>query len=261
MVQAHRKFSIHILLALMIFLTACGNSSDPEATPEPTATEAPPTPAEGQLTVRDLVTMANDAWPSVTTMRITSQSGSIPAADAEEAPLTGTVEDWDADGNLHLLEFQEGTMVNEQIYVDGTIYMRGQFVSSAVAPELDVNTWVILDPQISRGDTPVGFRVRYLTREITGPYGEFTEDTLAQPLNESGKVTVGDRSCTLYSFGDENETGTEIRVEIAVDDSGLPCQIIQRAGDFQNSTVFVFNLETDIAAPLEGTPVSGTPEG
>jgi hypothetical protein len=126
---------------------------------------------------------------------------------------------------------------------------------------LDENTWVILDTTVVPADTPVGIQIRYLTRDQTDPYGDLSDDTLARPVQESGTVTVGSRTCTVYTFGDENDTGTEIRYEMAVDESGLPCQVVQRAGDFQNSTVFEFNTDITIEAPLEGTPVSGTPEG
>ena len=212
------------------------------------------------MTVGDVVGFSDDAWQDVTFMRTTAQSGPIPTDD-EGSPFTGTVQDWTPNGDRHLLEFQEGTMINEQIWADGTVYMRGQFVSSAVAPELDVNTWVILDTAIVQEHTPVGIQIEYLTRDQNGPYGDLSDEFLGQSVSEGVRVTVGDRSCTMYTFGDENDTGTEIRYEIAVDDSGLPCQVIQRAGDFQNSTVYLFNLDEEIVAPLEGTPVSGTPEG
>lgn len=249
---------LNMLLIVMVILTACGTTDDPE--PTPVATDVAPTPAEGQMTVADVVGLSDDAWPEVTFMRTTSQSGPIPE-EGESPPFSGSVQDWTPDGDRHLLEFQEGTMINEQFWVDGSVYMRGQFVSSAVAPELDVNTWVVLDTEVVPTDTPVGIQIRFLTREQHGPYGELSDDILARPVVDAGTVTVGDRTCTVFTFGDENETGTEIRHEIAVDDEGLPCQVIQRAGDFQNSTVYVFDLDVEIEAPLEGTPVSGTPEG
>lgn len=212
------------------------------------------------MTVGDVIALSNDSWQDVTFMRTTAQSGPIPT-DNEGTSFTGTVQDWTPNGERHLIEFQDGSMINEQIWADGSVYMRGQFVSSAVAPELDVNTWVILDTEIVQPNTPVGIQIEYLIRDQQGPYGELSDEFLAQPVTEGGQVTVGDRSCTMYTFGDENDTGTEIQYEIAVDESGLPCQVIQRAGDFQNSTVYVFNLDETIEAPLEGTPVSGTPEG
>lgn len=213
------------------------------------------------MTVGDVVGLSEEPWHDVTFMRTTSQSGSIPTDETGEEAFTGTVQDWTPDGDRHLLEFQEGTMVNEQIWVDGTVYMRGQFVSSAVAPELDVNTWVILDTEVVQPNTPVGVQIELLTREQNDPYGELSDEFLAQPVTEAGTAKVGDRTCTIYTFGDENNTGTEIRYEIAVDETGLPCQVVQRAGGFQNSTVYVYNQDVVIEAPLEGTPVSGTPEG
>ena len=243
-------------MVAILFLTACGNSSPTEPTPTP----GPPTAAPGQLTVADLVGMADEQWPEVKMMRTTSQTGDFPQ-DGETQAITGTVQDWNADGDRHLIEFQDGTAINEQIWVDGAIYMRGEFVSGAVAPELDVNTWVILDGSVIPDDSPVGLQVRYLTREQNGPYGELLDETLARPVVESGTAIVGDRTCTVYTFGDENGTGSEIKHEIAIDENGLPCQWIQRAGGQQNSTVFEFDLDVTIEAPLEGTPVSGTPEG
>lgn len=248
--------TLSILLVVVLSLTACGNTSPDEPTPTP----APPTAAPGQMTVSDLVDMSDAAWPDVQTMRTTSQTGPIPQ-DGAEQPFTGMIQDWNADGDRHVIEFLDGQSINEQIWVDGTVYMRGQFVSSAVAPELDVNTWVILDSTVVPADTPVGVQIRFLTREQKGPYGELMDETLARPVQEGGTVVVGNRTCTIYTFGDESGTGAEIRHEIAVDENGLPCQWIQRAGGQQNSTVFEYNTDITIEAPLEGTPVSGTPEG
>lgn len=259
MLPARRTLFLNVLIALVVFLAACTTDSDAEPTPE--ATEAPPTAAPGQLTVGDLVALSEEPWEDVTFMRTTSQTGPIPTDDDEAPPFTGSVQDWTPDESRHLLEFQDGTLVNEQIWVDDTVYMRGQFASSTVATEVDTNTWVTLESDVVPADTPVGIQVLYLTREQNGPYGDLSDEFLSQPVNEGGNVTVGERSCTMYTFGDENNTGTEIRYEIAVDDSGLPCQVIQRAGDFQNSTVYAFNLDEEIEAPLQGTPVSGTPEG
>jgi hypothetical protein len=244
-----------IMLVAMV-LAACGNGGEADPTP----TSAPPTAAPGQLTVADVVAMAEPAWPDVRSMRTTSQTGAVPR-EGEQAAFTGSVQDWTANGDRHLVEFENGTAVNEQFSVDGTVYMRGRFVSSAVAPELDENTWVILDTSVVPADTPVGIQIRYLTRQQADPYGELSDDILSRSVQEAGTVRVGDRTCTMYTFGDENDTGTEIRYELAVDETGLPCQVVQRAGDFQNSTVYEFNTGITIEAPLEGTPVSGTPEG
>lgn len=248
---------IAVLLTAMLLITACGNDQETGPTPTP----GPPTAAPGQMTVSDVIALAEPSWSNVESMRTTSHSGQAPR-EGEEVALTGSVHYWTPNGDRHLIEFENGSSTNEQIFTDGVIYMRGNFVSSAVAPELDNNTWVILDPSVVPSDSRVGVQIQYLTRGQENPYGNLTDDLLTRPVTESGTAIVGDRTCTVYSFGDENDTGTEIGYEIAVDaETGLPCQVIQRAGDFQNSTVYEYDLGITIEAPTDGTPVSGTPEG
>ena len=257
MIRLSHLQKLATLIAVMMLVTACGTDQDTDPTPIP----GPPTAAPGQLTVADVIALAEPSWPNVESMRTTSQSGQAPR-DGENVAFTGSVQDWTPNGDRHLIEFETGSAINEQISVDGAIYMRGNFVSSAVAPELDNETWVVLDPSVVPSDSRVGVQIQYITREQANPYGELTDDLLTRPVTEGGTAIVGNRTCTVYSFGDENNTGTEIRYEIAVDkETGLPCQVIQRAGDFQNSTVYEYDLDLTIAAPLDGTPVSGTPEG
>ncbi|MCO5214597.1 MAG: hypothetical protein M9950_00315 [Thermomicrobiales bacterium] len=238
------------LLALVFLFVACGG----EDTPTPAATVGPPTAESGQMMVADLVAMADAAWPNVESMRTTSRSSVITTAG--DQPFNGSVQDWNRNGNRHIIEFQDGTAVNEQIYADGVIYMRGVFVSAAVAPGLNVNTWIIVDSVAIDPDSQIGVQVTYLTREQANPYGLLSDDLLQTPVHESGRVTVGARSCMLYTFGDEANTGNEIRYEIAIDSGGLPCQVVQRAGDAQNSTLYEFNSGITIEAPLD----DATPE-
>jgi hypothetical protein len=84
----------------------------------------------------------------------------------------------------------------------------------------------------------------------------------AAPAREAGEVEVGGRVCTVYTFADTTETGTRVDYELALDDANLPCQLVRRAGGFQDSSVFEVNVpDLQIAAPDAPTPVSGTPEG
>lgn len=250
-----RPLHLLSLFVMALLLVACGG----EDAPVPTATVGPPTTEPGQMTVADLVARADAAWPNVESMRTTSRSSQI-TTDGEQ-PFNGSMQDWTRTGNRHIVEFQDGSAINEQIYADGVIYMRGVFVSAAVAPGLSVNTWIIIDADAIDPDSQIGVQITYLTREQANPYGLLTDDLLQSPVHESGSVTVGTRSCTLYIFGDEANTGNAIRYEIAVDDDGLPCQVVQRAGGSQNSTVYEFNTGITVEAPLEGTPVAATPEG
>ena len=119
-----------------------------------------------------------------------------------------------------------------------------------------------LDKDIVPRDTPVGNRIAYLTREPASPFARMSDDMLVQPVHESGTVQVGERTCTLYTFGDTGGGGDAIRYELALDENDLPCQVVQRAGGFQNSSVYEINTDgIQILAPDAGTPVSGTPEG
>lgn len=265
---AHSGFLARLtsLALVTILLAACtAGSNEPDATPTPAPTNPAATAAPGELSVRQLLDRVNAAWTDVESLRVTSSSGPVPVESTSGTPAAEssyTIEEWTSPNNRRITEVIEGVAVNEQVFVDGTIYMRGVFVGMAVAPEVGSGTWIILDQDVVPADTPVGLRVSYLTREPGSPFVDMSEDLLNQPVNESGSVRVGDRSCTLYTFGDPGGEGDEIRYEMALDENDLPCQVIQRGGGFQNSSVYEFNTEDiEITAPIEGTPVSGTPEG
>jgi hypothetical protein len=258
--------NIFSLIMVAMLLAACsvgGDEPDPEPTPMPTG--VPPTEVPGALSVEAFTNRINTAWGGVTTLRVTSSSGAVPTESSSSTPSTQgtyTVEEWSSPNNRRITELIDGTVINEQVYVDETIYMRGLFVGSAVAPEVGSGTWIILDQSVVPADTPVGNRIRYLTREASAPFENMSPDVLPLPVTESGSIRVGERSCTLYTFGDPENTGDAIRYEVALDENDLPCQVVMRGGGFQNSSIYEINSgDLEIVAPLEGTPVSGTPEG
>jgi hypothetical protein len=260
-------FRLAVLALSAIFLAACTSGDDDNAV-SPTAappTHPPATAAPGEMSVDDLTGRINAAWDGVTALRVTSSSGPIPVQDDSGTPAASgsyAVETWTAPNNRQITEVVDGTIINEQIYVDGAVFMKGIFVGSAVAPEVGSGTWITLDRDVIPRDTPVGNRVAYLTREPASPFAVMSPELLAQPVRESGTVRVGDRACTLYTFGDPRGEGAEIRYEVALDENDLPCQVIQRAGGFQNSSVYEINEDDiQVAAPDGGTPVAGTPEG
>ncbi|MCA9833398.1 MAG: hypothetical protein KC435_05590 [Thermomicrobiales bacterium] len=255
----HFRKSLHLsatLIVVMLLITACGSSGNSSPT-EPTA---PPTASADELSVGDVIALADTTWPTVTSMRVTTKSSSA-STEIDDAAFTGTVEDWTSNGNRHIIEFENGIATNEQIYADGVIYVRGVFVSAAIAPGLDVNTWVNVEEGAYDADSSVGVQLQYLIRPQNNAYGEISQDLLSRPVQDGGETVVGDRTCHLYTFGDEEGTGDEIRYEISVDSDGLPCQVVQSAGDYQVITTYLFDLDVNIAAPLEGTPAAATPEG
>lgn len=255
-----------VLSLSAVLLAACGSSSDENAAaPTVESTSAPATAAPGEMSVADVTGRINTAWEGVSAFQVTSSSGPIPVDTGSGTPVPDrsyAVETWTAPNNREVIEVVDSTVINEQMYVDGVIYMKGIFVGSAVAPEVGSGTWIMLDKDVVPRDTPVGNRVAYLTREPISPFSSLSDDLLAQPVKDSGTVQVGGRSCTLYTFGDPGGEGDEIRYEVALDENDLPCQVVQRAGGYQNSSVYEFNAdEIEIVAPDAGTPVAATPEG
>lgn len=266
----HRSALLPRLIALAVsavVLASCTSGGDADVASAPTVgpTRAPATAAPGQLSVGDLTGRINDAWADVTALRVTSSSGPVPVQTGSGTPAPAgsyAIETWTAPNNRQITEVVDGTVINEQVYMDGVVYMKGIFVGSAVAPEVGSGTWITLDKDVVPRDTPVGNRIAYLTREPASPFARMSDEMLVQPVIESGNVQVGGRTCTLYTFGDPDDEGDAIRYEIALDANDLPCQVVQRAGGFQNSSVYEVNTDgIEIVAPDDGTPVSGTPEG
>lgn len=264
-----RLTRIFAFTMVFILLSACGpsnaqesGSQDAAETPSPAAA---PTAAEGELTVGDLVDDVEEAWPKVTSLRVTSVSGPVPTEGTDGSPVPQepiTIEEWVTPNNRRLVERQGDVITNEQVFINGKVYMWGMFVGTSVAPEIGPGTWVTLDPEVIPPDTPVGYRVTYITRDPDSPLSTITEEMRQRPAKDSGTVQVAGRSCTLYTFVDTTQLGERIDYELALDTNNLPCQHVMRAGGFQNSSVFDINdPDIQIIAPDATTPVSGTPEG
>lgn len=255
---------------IAILLVACGSGSGGSETSnirpnESSSSDPAPTAAEGELTVGDLLAEVDAAWPNVTSMRVTSMSGPVPTEGENETPIAQgmvTIEEWTAPNSRRIVELMAGKVINEHIFINGKVYMWGVFVGSSVAPEVGPGTWVTLDPDVIPPDTPVGYRVSYITREPGTPFGTVTDEMRRRPAKELETVQAGGRTCTLYTFADTTQLGERIDYELALDADNLPCQLVQRAGGFQNSSVYeVNNTDIRIVAPDAPTPVTGTPEG
>lgn len=254
---------------IAILLVACGSGSGSETSRtvpnEPSFSDPASTAAKGELTVGDLLADVDAAWPNVTSMRVTSMSGPVPTDEESETPVAEgmvTIEEWVAPNNRRIVEFMAGKVINEHIFINGNVYMWGVFVGSSVAPEVGPETWVTLDPDVIPPDTPVGYRISYITREPGTPFGSVTDEMRRRPAKELETVHAGGRACTLYTFADTTQLGERIHYELALDADNLPCQLVQRAGGFQNSSVYeINNADIRIIAPDAPTPVTGTPEG
>jgi hypothetical protein len=267
---SNRQFARLLSLGLIaILLAGCSSGSAPDTgeteSGDVTSSNPMPTAAEGELTVGSLLAQVDAAWPKVSTMRVTTMSGPVPTEGETQTSVAEgviTVEEWSEPNNRRIVELMGDQVVNEQVFVDGMVYMWGVFVGTSVAPEVGPDTWVMLDPALIPPDTPVGYRVSYITREPGTPFGTVSEEMQQRPAKESGTVRVSGRSCTLYTFIDTTQLGERIYYELALDVESLPCQLVQRGGGFQNSSVYEINDEDiQITPPDAATPVTGTPEG
>jgi hypothetical protein len=258
-IEPGRRWLI-LMLSVTLVLAGCSNGSDkPEPTPTPEPSPTAPL-APGQKTVRDLLAGVETAWPAVTSVRTvfstTDTSGTPGAATAV------TTEEYIAPDRRRIIVSAGDTVVDEQIAIGSSVFMRGSFVVSAVAPMLGPDTWVTVDPSLVPPDSPVGNVVTYLTQPYHLSILNVSDDLLPRGVSQMGPRDIDGRSCMVWGFVDTTDFGDRIDYELALDDQGLPCSLVERAGTVENVTTFAFNVpEMHITAPDSAQPVSGTPEG
>lgn len=248
-------------MLLSLLLTACSTdetSKDPTPTPEPSAT-APLAP--GQKTVGEILDGVEAAFVNITS--VTSTFSTISQVDGTPT-VTGTVttEQYVAPDRRRIVISSGGQDVDEQVAIGSSIFMRGAFVASQVAPMLGTDTWVTLDPSLVPSDTPVGNLVEYLTSPYRLSILDASDNLRERGVNQLGPSDVQGRSCMVWSFVETTSFGDRIDYELALDDAGLPCSFTERAGGVENLTLFAFNVpDMEIIAPDTAQEVSGTPEG
>lgn len=250
--------SLVALIVAVSLLAACssGDSSDPEPTSAPTATLplAPGQLALGQLLDGVEVQLATIA--SARTVFSSQTTGGTPTT----SPVT--TEEYIAPDSRRIVTSNGTTVVDEQIAIGPMVYMRGSFVSTAVAPMLGTNIWVNVDHALVPADTPVGNVVSYLTGPYRMPFASISDDMRSRGVTQAGQINIAGRTCTVWTFVDTTSFGDRIDYALAIDGQGLPCSLTERAGTIENLTTFEFNLTgLQIVAPEEAQPVSGTPEG
>lgn len=264
--QPRRSRSLHlasrVLTSIVVISLLAACSSDDAADPTPTSTteiEATAPLAPGQLSLGQLLDGIAVEVSTITSARtvFTSQStGTTPGTSAV------TTEEYIAPDQRRIVTTNGATVVDEQIAIGSTVYMRGSFVSAAVAPMLGTDIWVNVDPSLVPADTPVGNVVGYLTSPFRMPFATVSEDLRNRGVSEAGQAEVAGRTCTVWTFVDTTDFGDRIEYGLAIDAEGLPCSLTERAGTVENVTTFEFDIpDLQIVAPESAQPVSGTPEG
>jgi len=253
-----------VALVTLVMLAGCGSSSSKSANPtvEPTAGPVP-TLAADQVSVGSLIDRIDAAWPSVRNTREVSWSGSSSGTIGTPRPdQTVTTEDTVLPSSRRVVVTTGGIPSDDQIAIQGVVFFKGAFVVGAVAPFAGADTWVRVDPSIVPADSIVGQRLAYLTGPIEPPYDTVTDDLRARAASPAGQIMVGGRPCNAFTFVDTTANGSKIDYALSLDDTNLPCSLVQSAGSYENFTIYEFNNPNiRITAPETATLVSATPEG
>jgi hypothetical protein len=232
-----KRLSGFTLVVLCTLLSACGGQTE---SPDPPSTVAPtvaPTLPPGAKTVGDLLNRMDAAWGGVHSMRTTFWSTIEGQLASPAANAAVTIEEIVLPANRHVLQMAGGVVVDEQLVVDGRIYMKGALVPAAIAPMMDATTWVEIDPAAATSNAPIAQQVAYLTSPVTSPMGAVSPETRNLHAVPTGDVTIDGRRCRVYAF----ESGG-ISYELAIDDGDLPCRLVMAASGAVNVTLYEFNV-------------------
>ncbi|MEJ7901193.1 MAG: hypothetical protein WKF63_05060 [Thermomicrobiales bacterium] len=249
-----RLHSVPIMVLITLLLASCGNDDGgPTLQTETPATMIPTVPA-GALTVGEILTGVEAAWPSVQSMTSTFWSAEGPASETPPTTGTVTVEDVILPADRRVKVLTDGEATDEQVMVRGRVYMKGALVPAAIAPMVDNETWVEVDPAAADANSPISMQLGYLLSPIQSPFNDISVETAALEAVPSGEITVDGRRCNLFTFGDP----AGISYELALDAEQLPCRLVQTAAGQSNVTVYDFNdPELTITAPT--LPDQATP--
>lgn len=245
-----RLSGLTLVVLCSLVLAACGNQSE---APAPTPTVSPtilPTLPPGAVTVGALLDRMDAAWAGVSSMRTTFWSAPEGQLASPAAGATVTIEEVVLPANRHVVQMVNGAVVDEQLVVDGRIYMKGALVPAVIAPMMDATTWVEIDPAAATSGAPIAQQVAWLTSPVTSPMGSVSPETRGLQAVPSGEVTIDGRSCAVYTFGDGG-----ISYELSIDANDLPCRLVMSASGTANVTLYEFNVPgLVLTAPEVATP-------
>lgn len=242
--------SLLLVTCIALVLSGCGGGQEASPTPEPSP--APfPTLSPGAVSVGDLLASMESAWATTTSMRTTNWVTTDDTVGTPPGSAAMSIEEVVKPSSRHVVQVVGGTVVDEQIVVDGRIYMKGALVPSAIAPMLDTATWVEVNPETASSGSPIAGLVAYLLAPVTTPVGTVSDETRALEAVPAGTETIGGSSCQVYRFASDSA----ISYELSIDDRQLPCRLVVSAAGQSSVTLYEFNVPgITIAAPPVATP-------
>ncbi|MDQ3443485.1 MAG: hypothetical protein M3490_07745 [Chloroflexota bacterium] len=248
-----RMFPVTVVGLIVLLLASCssdGTGSTPQTVPPATVISTLP---DSALTVGEVLARLEAAWPSVQSMRTTFWSAEGPAGATPPVIGMVTVEEVRLPADRRLVISQHGMITDEQVVVDGQIYMKGTLVPAAIAPMVDTETWVEVDPAASGTGSPVSMQISYLLSPIVSPFADTFPETAGLEITPGDNLTVTGRSCETFAFGDPEG----VSYELSLDAADLPCRFVQSASGHANVTLYDFNDPgLSIAAPTLSTPAA-----
>jgi hypothetical protein len=235
-------------------LTACSTGTDTSPTMVPSIPAPAPTISPGGTSVGSIIDGVNTAWNSVQSVQTTFWSTSTEGV-ADSPPTAGevTIDLAIAPDRRHVTRLIDGEAVEEQIGVGGRVFMRGAIVVAAIAPMVGTDTWVEVDPRGADPGSAAAAQIAWLLSPFESPFQRVSEETRGLEAFPGEAIEIGGRLCRTWRFGDVNG----IQQELAVDEAGLPCRLVQRAGTYANVTTYQVNLPSaTITPPAVASPTA-----
>jgi len=235
-------------------MVSCSTESDAEPTTVPTVGMMVPTISPGGTSVGSILDEINTAWASVRAVRTvfwTAAVGDI----SDTTPTTGevTIELAIAPDQRQVIRMVDNVVIEEQVSVGGRIFMKGPIVVAAIAPMVGTDTWVEVDPQGAETTSAVAAQLTWLLSPVESPFGTVSQETRGLEAFPGEAIRIDGRTCNTWQFG----SADGIQQELAVDDQGLPCRLIQRAGEFANITLYEVNPDNAaIVTPAVASPIA-----
>jgi hypothetical protein len=275
-----------VLVIVCLGLAGCGQQPQP-AQPEATIANESPPPASGtapsgtaastQLTLGDLASRVESAWPAIASYRATFTGATIiplsisasPAPQPQATPgatpvarprstFVSTREVVLPDRQRQVVSGLDGDD-HEAITIGEDLFIRGP-IATRIAPGTSPTTWI----RINLSSLPAGFAlppVLESLRELPrSPLASLPERLKPQVVRDLGTVDFDGRTCHVYGAADTvAATGMRIDYTIALDEQSIPCFIeTGTGGEIQGRDEYTdINASLMIEAPLVATPVSG----
>jgi hypothetical protein len=251
---SRRLTALAALLAGSLLLGAC--SFDDTIEPKPTAAPTAVTFGPDDVAVGTLLDEGATAWKGVEAW--TAETRSEAGDGGVSSTTTETVIPPD---QRRILTMNGETVVTEELAIDGTIYMRGTLVSSAIYPGIDSETWIRFTPDQAPEGSALEQEVAFLTAPPEYPLADFTADTRALPARPAGELRVADRTCDTWAFTTTTPEQPGIDYTIAFDADHRPCQLVRESGGVIETTTWTYPASPKaIEAPTDATPVETFPD-